>query len=326
MKKTYIIALLVIVSNFLFVSCKKGEYKVEEGKLYHYHYVGVGVTHKGEVKGADLESFKQISELYGKDKNHAYRTYSLLPNSDPESFVIIDDIYSKDKNRVFYYSHNIPNADPSSFQIIEYGYSDKEYAKDKNYVFFRGEALPNADPKTFKYIKNGYAKDTNQVYYYDDILLKADVKTFKQIAGSMWKDKNYVFYGDSILPDADTQTMRQIGDEDDYWYADKNTVYHFADRLNVAPEEFEILNYCWGRSKTKYYFTHLPMDSLDYATAEILTEEGKPNEITPYIKDKSNVFYGTEKIKGADPKTFVIDNHFTAHDANHKYRAAKIVE
>lgn len=319
MKKMCIIVLLLVISVFLFVGCKKGEYKTEDGKLYHFHYPGVGVSVKREVKDVDLKTFKQINELYGIDKNHAYRMGASLPHSDPKSFEIIDDIYSKDKNSVYWYADYIPNTDPSEFQII-----DKEYSKDNHSVFFRGKNLPNADPKTFEYIYNYYSKDKNNVFRNDKIIPKADPKTFEKITFFMWKDKNNVFYFDSILPNADPKTMKKVAGYNS-WLTDKNAVYNMDNRIDVAPEDFEVLYHCWGRSKTDYYFNHIPMP-LDYATTEILTEENDPTKLTPYIKDKNNVFYQDKKIEGADPKTFVATWSFRAYDANHKYREAEIIE
>ncbi len=320
MKKVYIIVLLVILSVFLFVGCKKGEYKIENGKLYHFHYPGVGVSFKKEVKGGDLKTFNQIAELYGKDKNHAFYKEELLPNSDPKSFEIIDDIHSKDKNNVYWYSDCLSNADPLSYQII-----DREYSKDKNYVFFRGKPLPNADPKTFEYIYDYYSKDKDKVFYYNKIVSKADPLTFEKITYYMWKDKNYVFCRDSILPNADPKTMKRVEAYDYEWCTDKEAVYHLGNRINVVPKEFEILSFCWGRSKTNYYYMHIPLP-LDYTTAKILTKEGNPTELTIYIKDKNSVFYRDKKIEGADPKTFVVKNSRYAYDANNEYEGAEIIK
>lgn len=320
-QKIYTIPVLTIASALLFISCKSGEYKEEDGKLYHYHYLGIGVTKKKEVKGADLKTFQQITELYGKDKKSVYRKEELLPNADPNSFEVIDEkIYSKDKNNVYWYAERISNADPSSFQII-----DIEYSKDKKHVFFKAETIQSANPETFERIYEYFSKDKENVFYNDKILSKADPATFEKITYSMWKDKQYVFYFDSILPNADPKTMKNV-EKYDFWYMDKNAVYYMDNRIDEAPEDFEILDHCWGRSKTNYYCRHIVMP-LDYATTEILTEEGDSTELTFYIKDKNNVFYGENKIEGADPKTFVVKRFGRfAYDANHEYDYGKIIK
>ncbi len=323
-KKIYTLISLVIISLFIFSSCKKGEYKKENGKLYHFRYAGIGVTFKREVKGVDLKTFEQISELYGKDKNHAYLKNLLLPNSDPKSFKIINDIYSKDKNNVYYFDKIIHKADPSSFQIIA-----NRYSKDKKHVFLNEKYLPNSDPKTFKLLANNFSKDKNNVYSSEKLIHKADPNTFESVTFYAWKDKNHVFHFESIIPNADPKTIKRAfkKDDDDCWLVDKNAVYHLGERINVAPKDFEILSHQWGRSKTNYYFTHIPLKDLDYATAKILTNKENPNELTSYIKDKNNVFWGNKKIEGADPKTFVVEAiHWHAHDSKHKYEAEKIVK
>jgi len=95
-----------------------------------------------EVKGADVNSFKPLSDYYAKDKNYVYWRAYIIPNADVNSIELLkvyDDsswyyssTYIKDKNYVFYETTIVKDADPKTFVPI-----DTTSGEDRNYMFDR---------------------------------------------------------------------------------------------------------------------------------------------------------------------------------------------
>ncbi len=317
MKKIFLLSGLIAICVSLLSSCKAGAYKEENGKIYYYHYAGVGVTFKDEVQGADLATFEELTEFYGKDKNHVYKKSVQLKDSDPETFELLEEGYSRDKNNVYWSNLKIEGADPKTHEII-----NEDYSKDKQSVFFTSHKLEQADPKSFEYISDRYYwRDKEHVFRYDSIMPNADPETLEKLTLFIWKDKNYVFHCGKIIPQAEAKSFKQLSD---CWFADKNAIYYQEQRIDEDPEEFELIDdVFWARSKSNYYCQGELVVGLDYPTAEVLMVERNPTEASAYIKDKDKVFYRNKLVLGADPKTFVVEHTgHHGHDATNSYDGA----
>ena len=79
--------LLILAGLFIFfqlgfsLSCFFPHYNFADGKIT---YIGLG--EKWEVEGADIETFKQLDNVFGIDKNYVYYLGKPLKNIDRDTF------------------------------------------------------------------------------------------------------------------------------------------------------------------------------------------------------------------------------------------------
>lgn len=184
--------------------------------------------------------------------------------------------------------------------------------------------VEEADPSTFTTIKHDLkidlGKDSKNVYVDATVLANADPTSFEQVKGYFWKDKNIAYllqYGKQrqLIEGADPSTFEVIGDFD--WSKDKKNVYSKFYKLpESTPSEFIVLSENWGKDNHFFYHNSNRLDSLDYGTAEIISEY--------YIKDKSNVYFENVIVPGANPLTFVADGVGSfGHDDKNMYSWTK---
>jgi len=128
--------------------------------------------HKGILNGADIKTFKYLSNNYAKDKNQVYYLSFNVENADNQSFEVIGGNFAKDKNNIFAKREQIKNIDINTFSRLGEFNNDETglnvfsdyYVRDKNNIFFLHEIVKDADLATFKpYQWN--AMDKNHYYY-----------------------------------------------------------------------------------------------------------------------------------------------------------------
>lgn len=194
--------------------------------------------------------------------------------------------------------------------------------------------LEDADAKTFEIIKAHInvhlGKDKSHVFVDGSILEHADPNTFEQVDAYYWKDRNNVYliqFGgkDCRIKDADPKSFKVLKNYN--WSLDNNNVYFEFDKLNDAnPKSFEALNENWGKDNKYYYFKDQRLDSLDYASAEIViahfrNEPARPSE---YVKDNHHLYYRTKLVKDANPTTFKADGSGSfGHDDKYMFNREK---
>ena len=218
---------------------------------------------KYDIYNADLNTFKELSYGYYKDKNYVYYNYMIIPGADPASFAPLENEYFMDKKYIYYEGKKLKNSDSrKSFESIyiqtsydsacrdtyelyaenngkryHFGevYNGKEYdvktfisydyhySKDKNYVYYYGKKLDNVDSKSFILYDSDYFADKYRVYNNRQVIKGSDVDTFVIIDSYYSKDKNHVYYENKIVPEADPETFGKI--EKYGYYADKNYIY-----------------------------------------------------------------------------------------------------
>ncbi|MBL4694457.1 S-layer homology domain-containing protein [Candidatus Gracilibacteria bacterium] len=71
-------------------------YGIYNGTIHHRE----NLTTNG-LENVDVDSFEQISEFFGKDKNNVYYEKYLLEGADSDSFEVIEGEYAKDKDNEF---------------------------------------------------------------------------------------------------------------------------------------------------------------------------------------------------------------------------------
>lgn len=90
---------------------------------------------------------------------------------------------------------------------------------------------------------------------------------------------------------------------------------------NAAPESFQVLDWRgqYSCDSQKAYWTSIPF-SDDPENLEVLSRS--------YTRDRTNVYFASKTIEGADPTSFVVDDEVIrkAHDKNHRYTMGRRVE
>ncbi len=254
---------------------------------------------------ADVDTFKEVGEIFGIDKNHVYRFSKQLKYVDVNTFEIINENYFKDKNAIY---SNIfepikicENHD--SFQEL-----DSAHYQFKQAIYYlegtnQGKKISD-DIAHFKRLQYGWAKDTTTLFLEGEVIFKGEITTLNIL------DENYVivnkkvFWRHQEIKSADVDTF--ITDVLDF-ALDKNFIYHAGEQLKGShPSSFKQLDAFSFKDKNSIYlideydgyFLLSHIKNIDTTSIEIL--EGG------YFKNKQMVYFNEEKLLGADPTSFKI--------------------
>lgn len=221
-----------------------------------------------KVVGADLETFKVISNGYGyaKDKNLVYY-YGKPTDLDPKTVTFLGDFWVNDNTNVYFNQEKIVGADAATFIALGEIYSYIRFAKDKNNVFFQQapvvmepKELPAPDSASFTLIDSAYAKDSSRVYY---------IARYNSSIGI------------SVIKEADPKTFESLGSV----ITDKGTK-----------------NYAYAKDRSHVYFFDKPLPGVDVATFEFVNSPGcNDTGCSPVVtKDKNCIYHDTKKVLGAE--------------------------
>ena len=309
--------------------------------VYYLDRESDGITYKVKVldtKGIDIPSLELLGDSYNKyyrDKNNIYflndkddkMEFEKLAGANPKTFEIVDDYFARDDKNVYILGYKVDGIDPKTFEALNY-----EMIKDKNGVYFLeniSEENENSEIKTkklnlkgldlrsFKKVDNSdyYFKDKNSIYYEDSGNLhkieSADLKTFKDLDYNFAKDKNNIYYKNKKLDGIDAASFEKI---EFNFIKDKNGLYKIDEdeeknEIKLIPlnekvnlENFEEIggNY-YKDDKNLYYFGENEFKKIDGSDPNSFEYD---NENYTFIaKDKNNVYFDGEKVKGIDVKS-----------------------
>jgi len=230
---------------------------------------------------ADYSSFKELNQDYGMDNKSVFYKSIPIMGADVKTFKIISNNMSKDKNN-FYYKGNIIECDYRSFESID----DKcNFYKDKYSLYYEKEfregkvgmryeiidtlmPIRNSSTATLKVFSSVWAKDNNQVYRYGKIFKKADTRTFEYLNVKSrydWaKDKNYLFNDSAkiIVKGIDGSTFKALNK---YWGKDENNVVFFhTERMqpSIDTKTFNIKDDKGGAIDKNYTYTVTDLGEL----------------------------------------------------------------
>ena len=309
--------------------------------VYYLDRESDGITYKVKVldtKGVDIPSFEFLGDSYNKyyrDKNNIYllndrddkMKLEKLAGANLKTFEIMDGNFARDDKNLYIFEYKVDGIDPKTFEALNY-----EMIKDKNGVYFleniseenenseiktRKLNLKGLDLRSFKKVDDSdyYFKDKNSIYYEDSGNLykieNADLKTFKDLDYNFAKDKNNIYYKNKKLDGIDAASFEKL---EFNFIKDKNRLYKIDEdeeknEIKLIPinekvnlENFEEIggNY-YKDDKNLYYLGENEFKKIEGADP---TSFKYDNENYTFIaKDKNNVYFEGEKVKGIDVKS-----------------------
>ena len=236
---------------------------------------------------------------------------------------IINAGYIKEKNTIYFTDETtepekkeiVKNVDFRTFKIFE---ENDDFARDKNNIYYKNKKVENVDVNSFQVEGFYFAKDKNNTFYIsNDGLMK--IKGFRP-EGSyaivqlfvpallinkygiyMAKYENDEIVAKSIKPkEMDMDTLEVVATEESFavfYLKDKNNVYFIN---YTAGEQKSIDNNIENEDDVENDNDDFVIQIEKLAGADRDTFE----IVSVYGKDKNNLYFYNQKIKGINTKTF----------------------
>lgn len=237
----------------------------DKNRVYRYDPPGyfAGAV-GGDAKDANYRSPSYKTTV---DSHHYFDAN--MVDADPGTFEVLSDLWAKDKSHAYWLGENpkllpIENADPSTFEALPGG-----WGKDKSHIYkaWNGKVTPIAgiDGATFRYLGKTLFRDKNNIYYhYDDsgymgatgeqrlIPIQGidpdafDPASFTQVSAEpssypLYKDRKHLYvmaqdlssFTTILQEGVDVDSVTDVYAEAVNIYKDKNHVYRFVDNRLV---------------------------------------------------------------------------------------------
>ncbi len=219
--KRALIALLACLGLLGLTGCGKSGFVVQKDKgkvIWRKHLIGETLEH--ELPGADPDTFQETDlltdssgSILGKDKDHVYLYYHLIPEADPESFRLLYDNVFCDDDSVYLYSSNenkmklLKGARPDCFSR----FVDHIWSRCGDTFYFYDKVFRPVDPLHFSpQAQFPWARDRYAYYYGHRAVIGADYATFEILEkgnGSFARDKNHYYWKGWLLDEVDYDTF-----------------------------------------------------------------------------------------------------------------------
>ena len=314
------------------------------------------------IEGVDIATLEFAGGHYSKyykDKNNVYFMdnrdgkikFKKLSYVNPKTFEMVDNTFARDDKNLYLFEYKLYGIDAKTFEKIS-----SNIVKDKNGLYFlediekenenieiktRKINIKGLDLKTFEHIDDYYYKDKNNIYYDLDnnlyTIKNADLATFEVLnspySSSIYfaKDKNNVYYQNKKINGIVADGFEQIQSN---FIKDKNRLYKIDEdeeknEIKLIPinekvnlENFEEIggNY-YKDDKNLYYFGENEFKKIEGADPNSFKYD---NENYTFIaKDKNNVYFEGEKVKGIDVNSAEGINGLWIKDKNNVFYEGK---
>ena len=243
------------------------------------YYLGEKANIKNPEKFEPLKISDDKYILYGKDDENIYVVtsdekygyFKAIKNADKDTFEVMekDTRYSKDKNNVYYAGYNVvqlQDVDKDSFVIAD----ENAFSYDKKNVYYAGRKLNDISSNGFKVTRLDNRPNLPINFLNDNKNIYKLIDVFDEETGELKSVKTAVVKN----PKVDSKTFEVF----DYWenyFRDKNNVYYENELYKMGLKKIE---------------------GADRNSFEILNSE--------FSKDKNNVYYYGNKMKGINPDGF----------------------
>ncbi|TGN14329.1 hypothetical protein EHS11_02310 [Leptospira ilyithenensis] len=172
----------------------------------------------------------------------------------------------------YYENNKIDTTNREGFTIL-----DRYFAKDNDHIYYKENRLTDIDPKSFQILNHTHFSDKKSVYY---ISTQTELKTNSPKAWII------------IIP-LDLKV----------WTEDKLVLVPLEDS---DPKTFQILksrglDTDYGTDEKHLYYEGIKLEERNKDSVGVLD-----SKFYDIIKTKNSIYYKGEKIKDADPETFLL--------------------
>lgn len=186
------------------------------------------------------------------------------------------------------------------------------FGKDKARVFYQGQVLEGVVPESFKILQDNYYSTDGKLVFAGRHLLTDDAANFAILDKSYSKDSEKVFYLGKLAEGAQAQSF-QIFDSPGSYAKDDNLAFREGQLIREADgSTFEPVNYYYSKDKTQVFYTQEPLKGADPTT---FTAEPKRQ----LGRDASHVWYLDFLLEELDGNQAQILDGLYAKDAQSVY-------
>lgn len=293
----------------------ENNFKILDSKLIkngnEMYYSGEKANIKNPEKFEPIKVSDDKYILYGKDDENIYVVtsdekhgyFKAIKNADKDTFEVMekDTRYSKDKNNIYYAGHNVvqlQDVDKDSFVIGE----ENGFSYDKKNVYYEGRKLNDIKPSEFKVTRVDNNSNQSIIFLKDDKNIYKLVEIFDKETGELKSVKTAVVKN----PKVDSKTFETF----EYWpvyFRDKNNVYYENELYKMSLKKiegadrnsFEILNSEFSKDKNNVYYYGNKIKGISPDGFEFIGNEfvfKNHEDFISFLKDKNNVYYLKGKI------------------------------
>ena len=275
------------------------------------YYLGEKVNIKNPEKFEPIKISDDKYILYGKDDENIYVVtsdekygyFKAIKNADKDTFEVMekDTRYSKDKNNVYYAGYNVvqlQDVDKDSFVIAD----ENAFSYDKKNVYYAGRKLNDISSNGFKVTRLDNRPNLPINFLNDNKNIYKLIDVFDEETGELKSVKTAVVKN----PKVDSKTF-ELFDHWENYFRDKTNVYYENELYKMGLKKiegadrnsFKILNSEFSKDKNNVYYYGNKMKGISPDGLEFVGNEfvfENREDFISFLKDKNNVYYLKGKI------------------------------
>lgn len=305
----------------------KSFHAVGEGKQNDSIYFGAdnnGVYLDGKpFTHIDPPSFEHIGKHFFKDNKHVFANAEIIENCSPASVKVLNKFYVADASDGYFIYDGaivpIHSTDVKNLKVNGFA------ATDKIHVYYQGTKIDGADGASadiFDKNDDGYIVDKDSVFYCD-VKIGKNNNNFRSLGFGYATDGEIVFFRDTAVQNADPESFKPTSYGS---AADSFAKYSFAKQITKAfKSNLQNIAGNYFKSDNRIYYKNTLIPQADYNSFSpikfkneedilniLASEEEQHFEAvnSDYAADINHVYYTDKMIEDADPRSFVILEHF----------------